>query len=311
MSVMSEPRISIVIVSYNTLELTRRCLQSLQRFEPDAQVIVVDNASRDGSADMVRAEFPQVVCVVLPENLGFAGGNNQGIAHATGDFVVLLNSDTEIAGDVLSACARWMQQHPRVGAASPRLMGVDGVPQECRFAMPSLPSEMAKALGRPARPLQGDHDPRGWLAGTALVIRRQALEAAGGRLDDVYFMYFEDMDFSARLQAAGWERAVFSEGQVLHHGGASGGGADARRRADLEAWLLFGRYHWFRRHRGWAQTTGLWLLDWTSVARYLARGLLRPQRRSEIAYGGVMARALIRALGGQAPPRPGVRKVAK
>src|SRR5258708_27586179 len=121
--------LSVVIVSFNTRDLLRQCLSSLRRHEPGAQVIVVDNASRDGSPVMVRDEFPEAALVRSPTNDGFAAANNLGLRLATGDPVVLLNSDTLLHDPALSRCASWLDDHPRTGAVSPRLVGSDGKPQ--------------------------------------------------------------------------------------------------------------------------------------------------------------------------------------
>ena len=227
---MNEPSVSIVIVSYNTRDLLRACLESIGVHCPEAEVIVVDNASDDGSAQMVRDLFPTVQLVVSPTNQGFAGGNNLGLSHTHGEFVVLLNSDTVLEDDSLTRCVDWMRAHPELGAASPRLVGGDGQPQRCFHRFPSLRDELRKAFRRPLPPLAGDRDPEGWLAGTALVVRRAALDGVGGRLDDVFFMYWEDADLSARLRKAGWDVAPFPKGYIRHLGGASGGGQDSGRR---------------------------------------------------------------------------------
>lgn len=297
--------ISIVIVSYNTRELLRQCLASIARHEPGAEMIVVDNASRDGSAAMVRDAFPAAKLVELPANAGFAGANNAGLPLAGGEYVVLLNSDTVLEDDSLGRCAGWLAEHPDVGAVSPELIGVDGRPQECAYRFPSFAGLLGRWLRRPPRPLAGDGDPDAWLAGTALMIRRAALEQVGGRLDDGYFMYWEDADLSARLRAAGWGLARLPGARVRHYGGASGGGADANRRADLHAWFLYGKYRWFARHRPAWEAAGVFLLDCLDVPRQLLRGALRPGRRHEMSRALILAGVLGRRLVGAAPRRPG------
>ena len=301
---MTAPSLSLILVSFNTRDLLRQCLFSIARFCPEAQVIVVDNASCDQSADMVRAEFPDVLLIESETNLGFAGANNLGLAQAKGDFQVLLNSDTVLEDDTLTRCVRWMQADPKLGATSPRLIGIDDQYQTCAFRFLSLRDELAKAFRRPARPLVGDRDPESWLPGTALVIRREALASVGGRLDDEFFMYGEDADFSMRLRKAGWELAVFSDGRVRHYGGASGGGSDQRRRPDLEAWILYARYRWARRHLGWFGAAGIWGLDAIDVARMYLRGLVRGDFKTQAIYARVKAQSLARALVGRQPPRP-------
>jgi GT2 family glycosyltransferase len=301
---MTGPAISLIIVSYNTRDILRQCLASVADHCAQAEVIVVDNASRDGSVEMVRAEFPRVTLIASPTNDGFAAANNRGLELASGEFVVLLNSDTILQDDGLARCANWMSLHPEIGAASPRIVGVDGVTQECLLRLPSLGEELRTALRKPSRPLAGDRDPNGWLTGTALMIRRAALSDAGGLLDDGYFMYWEDADLSARIRAAGWELAAYPEAQILHLGGASGGGQDGRRRPDLLAWYIYGKLRWFARHRGVWEVTGLWILGWVTVARNLVRAGLRTRRRHEATDARVLAGVLGRSLVGLSPPRP-------
>ncbi len=302
---MTAPAFSLIIVNYNTRELLRLCLKSIAAHAPQSHVIVVDNGSRDDSVAMVRAEFPSVELVSLPQNIGFAPANNVGLERVQGEFAVLLNSDTELEDDGLVRCVCWMREHPELAAATPRLLGIDGQPQEPSYRFTSLAQELGVSLrqGRP-KP-QGDRDPKTWLAGTALVLRLSALEAIGGKLDANYFMYWEDADVSARLREAGWDLAVYPEAYVRHHGGASGGGSDTSRRPDLMAWYQYGRYRWFKRHRGAFETAGLWVMDWMNVARGLLKPLVRPSRRHEAAQARVMAACLIRALRGQRPPLPG------
>ncbi len=262
--------LSILVVSYNTRELLRQCLASLRQFAPTAQVIVIDNGSWDGSVEMVRSDFPDIEVVALPENLGFAAANNVGLRLAHGDPILLLNSDTVVEDDSLDRCAAWMREHPRVGALSPRLIGVDGVPQQCLYPFPSLARLLRTAIGQQS-PTPEEDVADGWLAGTALFLRREALGQIGGELDAGYFMYWEDADVCARLRERGWQRAVCSDAHVRHHGGSSSGAAAAPVRADLLAWDFFGRHHWFARHRPALECVGLWLLDAIDVPRILLR----------------------------------------
>lgn len=299
--------ISIVIVSFNTRELTRQCLDSIETHCPDAEVIVVDNGSGDGSAAMSREAFPRVMTIESETNLGFAGANNLGLVACRGEFVVLLNSDTVLEDDSLTRCADWLRTHPEDGAVSPRLVGIDGRPQRCLYRFPTLKAKLLDFLRRPTdvEPAEGE----GWLAGTALMIRREALESAGGRLDDRFFMYWEDADMSMRIRRAGWGLAALSGPHVIHHGGASGGGPDATRRADLHAWYVYGRHRWFAKNRPAPVAAFAWLLDMVEVPRKVLRGLIRPARRNEIVQARIQAIVLFRMLVGLSPPRPAARRI--
>ncbi len=296
------PRLSLIIVNYNTRDLLCQCLASIAQHEPGAEVIVIDNASRDGSAAAVREGFPTVTCLDMGWNAGFAAANNAGLARARGDYLVLLNSDTVLEDDSLSRCVAWMDAHPDVGATSPKLMGTDDRPQLCLYPMPSVGVLVRQALRRPV--LEGPVT-EGWLAGTALMLRREALAAIGGGLDDGFWMYWEDADLSARLRKAGWRLEPFPGGQIRHHGGASGGGDDAARRADLHAWYLFGKYRWFAKHGGFGARAAVLMLDTLDVARKAVRGTIYPKRRAERTHAGVMLRAIGNHLRGVAPPIPG------
>ena len=167
------PHISVVIVSYNTRDLLVDCLTSLREFEPHSQVIVVDNASRDGSEAMVRERFPEVTVIQSGRNAGFAGANNLGIAQARGDFVVLLNSDTRLLDPALSSAVKWLDKHPNVGATSPKLLGPDDLPQSCVYAWPRAGTLWREALKFRPRPVKSPKE--GWLAGTCLILRKAAL----------------------------------------------------------------------------------------------------------------------------------------
>ncbi len=279
--------LSIIIVSYNTRELLRQCLRSLAAHCPEAEVIVVDNASRDGSPDMVRDEFPGVRLSVLAANAGFAGANNVGLRQARGDFILLLNSDTYVEDDSLSRCVAWMEAQPRVGACSPRLVGFDGVPQAWARPFPCFRSALRQALWLGPGP-----GARSWLIGAALLVRRTALEQAGAFLDTGYFMYWEDTDLSARLLRAGWELAGFPDGHVRHKGGGSSQGADGDQRPELYASFLRGKYRWFARYRSAWEARGIWLLDALEATRKCLRGILRPGRRCEFRRARTLAGVL-------------------
>ena len=301
MSQSGKPRLSLVIVSYNTRELLRQCLASIEQHEPEAETIVVDNASRDGSLDMVQEAFPRIKRIAMGWNAGFAAANNAGLAQAEGDYLVLLNSDTVLEDDSLGRCVLWMDAHPEIGASSPRLIGADDQPQECRYAFPSL-ANVVREVFRFA-PVDDPRKP-GWLAGTALILRRKALESIGGGLDDNFWMYWEDADLSSRLLAAGWKLIPFEDGRIRHYGGASGGGLDSNRRADLHAWYLHGKYRWFAKHRGSAAQLAVLALDSIDIARKEIRGILRPSRAGERVHARVMARAVVNGVRRKSPPYP-------
>ncbi len=292
--------ISVIVVNYNTSALLAECLESLRRHEPEAQLIVVDNASRDDSLAMLNARFPDVTLVPSSTNRGFAGGNLQGFAHCAGDFVCLFNSDARLEGPLFDGLAAYLREHPEVGAISPRLIGMDGQRQQGLHRFPRLGDQLREVfrLPVPKRPASGEP---GWLAGTALFLRRAALDTVGGLLDDDFFMYWEDADLSARLLEAGWQVVEHPTLSIRHLGGGSGGGPDAIRRDDLYAWYMWGKHRWYGKHRSGAEAAGVFLLDCINLPRMALRGLVRPGRRRELDHARALARVLWGRLQGRSP----------
>jgi GT2 family glycosyltransferase len=196
----------------------------------EAEVIVVDNASADGSAAMVRAEFPEALLIANEENRGYAAANNQGIERAVGAFVMLLNPDTEVPGPAPAAMLGFLRDHPKAGAVAPRLVHPDGRVQESVRGWPTPAGLIEEATGLQIAKLQSRY--RVPVAGltepaavpqpmtSCLVVRREALEQVG-LLDERFPIFFNDVDFCFRLWAAGWEIWYLPAVRILHHGGAS------------------------------------------------------------------------------------------
>jgi N-acetylglucosaminyl-diphospho-decaprenol L-rhamnosyltransferase len=220
----------IVIVSYNVRDLLRDCLRTLA----DQRVIVVDNASADGSAAMVRTEFPTVELIANTDNRGFAAACNQGIATSTEDFVLILNPDTLVTAAALRKLSDIMQAEPRTGACGPRILNPNGSLQPSCRRFPTLPRLLLDefSFGKlfPRSKFFGDYRMTWWahdeprevdqLMGAALLLRRKALEQVGV-FDERFFMYFEEVDLCVRLHNAGWKILFVPDAQVMHHGGQS------------------------------------------------------------------------------------------
>jgi N-acetylglucosaminyl-diphospho-decaprenol L-rhamnosyltransferase len=250
--------LSIVIVSYNTRALLEACLRSLGAAVPGAhcltEVFVVDNASGDGSAAAVRAQFPEVRLIESEFNRGFAGANNLALPLCRGRYVMLLNPDTEVAPSALAALVAFMDLHPGVGAVGPRLLNPDGTPQPSGHAFPTLAGTALRLLLRhplaPSRQQQrpeqarSDYECHDWLTGACLMVRRAVPEEVG-LLDEEFFFWWEDVDWCRRIRAAGWEICLLPTAQVTHVGAASGiaYSLDALR-------ALEGQCHYFRKHHG-------------------------------------------------------------
>ncbi len=254
--------LAIVVVSYKVRDLLRACLAATYAGlaaspELDATVWVVDNASGDGSVEMVAAEFPRAKLIARQDNLGFAGGNNlvlrrlgfgEGNAGASAgapgplgqhdsrpDLVLLLNPDAAPLGDAIGRMARFLVEHPRAGGVGAQLQYPDGRFQHGAFAFPGLlqlwfdlfPPRPARLLdsrlnGRYPRSLYdaGAPFPIDFALGAALMVRREAITAAG-LLDEGYFMYAEEVDWCWRMVRAGWPFYCVPAARVVHHGGAS------------------------------------------------------------------------------------------
>ncbi len=232
-------KLSIIIVNWNTRDLLQRCLASLQQFPPceSYEVIVVDNDSADGSAEMVRQQFSQVNLIVPGGNTGYAAGNNIGFAHATGDFLLTLNPDTEFEDDSLARALAELERRPEAGCLSIKLIGIEGELQKSVRGFPTPAgvfgalSGLDKAfpnssLGRYTLP-RFDCSASQWAdqpMGTFLLFRREALRDAGDDrkpFDEGFPIFFNEVDLLYRMHQAGWKCWHMAEAHVRHHHGAS------------------------------------------------------------------------------------------
>lgn len=262
---MTAPDLSIIIVNWNTRDLLADCLHSLDRTVNglNYEVWVVDNASTDGSAEMMRAAFPGVHLVRNPENIGFARANNQAIRMSAGRYVLLLNSDAAATPDAVARLVRLANAHPRAGIVGARLLNPDGSFQASHTPFPGLWREflILSGLGRFLHgqwyPSRGPEEERGsqpvdYVEGACLLVRRQAFNEVGG-LDEGYFMYSEEVDWCCAMKRSGWEVWYEPQARIIHHGGAS----SRHRRTGREADLYRSRVRFFRKHYGAAQAAAL------------------------------------------------------
>jgi len=228
--------VAIIIVSYNTRDLLGQCLDRVaEAAGPLAvEVVVVDNASADGSADMVAERFPSVQLIRNGENRGFAAGCNQGIEASSSEHVLLLNSDAFIDRDALERLISFMREVPDAGVCGARLIERDGQAQQppVRFPTPLSGLFNMTALGRllPGsrhnlrRPLTDEELGQplrvDWVSGACFLARRKAIEQVG-TLDEGYFLYFEETDWCRRMAQQGWTTWYLPEAKVRHLGGES------------------------------------------------------------------------------------------
>lgn len=255
------PDFSVVIVNWNSADYLRACLTSLYRNvqEIEFEVVVVDNASCDGCAEMLEAHYPQVRLILSNRNLGFARACNLGCQCSSGRVVLFLNPDTEIPGDALQSMFHWLDSHPSAGAVGPRLLNSDGSLQiSCVQAFPTLLNQLLDSdlLRRvfPNSRLWGTaalNDPRApatpvdSLSGACLMVRRTVFEAAG-QFNAEFFMYSDDLDLCLNIHRAGYMVVCLPWCEVMHHGGRSSSRqsqlfADILQRESMARFFLYTR----------------------------------------------------------------------
>jgi N-acetylglucosaminyl-diphospho-decaprenol L-rhamnosyltransferase len=254
-------KLSIVIICWNDLKVLPNCLKSI--FEEtralDFEVIVADNGSTDGSVDFIRANFPAVRIVENGENLGFAKGNNRGIAVAKGEYVLILNPDTIILDRALEKLVAFADTRPESGAFGPRVLNPDGSYQISARPIPTVSSALVSALylrrlGRYFRAFGSDTYPNwqgeeertiGFALGCALLLRGELLKRLGG-FDERFFYHFEETDLCYRVTLSGSSVRFCPEAKIIHLGGQSVGRAPIR--FTLETYR--NGYRFFYKHYG-------------------------------------------------------------
>jgi GT2 family glycosyltransferase len=226
--------LSIIIVNWNTRGLLRDCLVTLFAGLGGlrAEVFVVDNGSTDESLAMLGAEFPQVIAVANPRNLGFAAANNLALAlaRAVGRHVLLLNTDTLVHGAVLAAAVGWLDAHPAVAVLGPRVLNRDGTVQVSSTRFPSLANLTLQTLGLTRFAAFDRYRMERWdrrdtrevevISGCAMFVRAAAMGQVG-LLDDDFFFYGEETDWCRRFAKAGWQVVFAPVGEITHFGGGS------------------------------------------------------------------------------------------
>ncbi len=263
---MSEPgagvELSVVIPSWNTRAYLAACLDALERAgTPPLEIIVVDNGSQDGSAELVSERYPAVRLIRNPHNEGFARGSNQGMRVARGRYVLLLNTDTEVGPDSLLRLWRFLEEEPAYAAAAPRLVHADGRTQRTVQEFPNLwtPLFFSTPLERwfpDSRELRR-YFMRDWSQESSrdvdqppaacLLIRKSVLDQVG-LFDEELWLFYNDVDLARRLRTAGWRTRYLAEACVVHHGGGS-----TSRFADFVSTWQRDRLRYYRKHHGpWA-----------------------------------------------------------
>ena len=263
------PDISVVVVSFNTRDLLRDCLVALRKESEGiaTEVFVVDSASRDGSADMVEAEFPEVKLIRSSLNLGFAGANNKAFPLATGRYIVLLNSDAFLRPFALRRSIDYMDADAHIGLGGARLIGADfeGLRPLARHQL--IYRALGERMGREIHALtieafgRQDHTwadqnvaaDADWVPGAYSIIRRTVLEEVG-YFDEQFFLYYEEVDLCRRIKKAGYVVRYWPDVVVVHLGGESSKTLTnltmSKSGAQLELWRMRSAFLYYRKHHG-------------------------------------------------------------
>lgn len=306
-----QPLIGIAITSFNTAALLRACLESLRGCTLPLHIVVVDNASLDDSAAMVRSCFPAVELIALTQNLGFAAGTNIGLRallDAGTTYQLILNPDTVVHPGAIEMLAAFLDAHPRVGVAGPRLLNTDGSIQPAAFRFPTpimttldlfppgevLPGRLYNSWyhgrypqERADAPFAIDH-PLG-----ACMLTRPAVLRDVGLFDEAYFMYAEEVDWCRRIHQAGWAIWQVPAAHVTHVGGA----ATSQFRGRMLVALYRSRLHYFALHttpatlalHRWIIRAGMLRATLLAWADYARGRCTRDELRSKLAaYGAVI-----------------------
>lgn len=255
--------LSVCIVSWNTRALLRQCLLSIYNSAHgmDFEVLVVDNASSDGSADMVRREFPAVRLFENEVNQGFAGGSNLAIKNSTGHCILLLNSDTIVMPGTLQTMTEFLKGSAETGVIGCKLLNPDGTAQLSYRKFPTLQwgyirTVLISKVYHHIKPLRGILEPHvhgggpnnrrsvDWVSGACLMTRRDVFDAIG-LLDERFFMFCEEIDWCYRARRAGWDIRYLPDICVIHYGGES----SKQHRLRTYWALVKSTYHYFRKLR--------------------------------------------------------------
>jgi GT2 family glycosyltransferase len=264
-----QPQLSIIVVSFNTCRILQKCLQKLDEETQGlrTEVIVVDNHSKDQSADMVAQEFPQFTLVRSQVNLGFAAANNVGFARAQGRYIILLNPDAFLTPGALQASYEQMEEMPKVGIAGGRLEDQQGQLQPSGRMFPSLLNELLVLSGLAARfpmsRLFGRFDRTwadpntaakvDWVPGAFTIIRREAINSHQ-LFDERFFLYYEEVDLCRRVTNTGYEIWYLPSIRVVHLGGESSKTVVteqfSKAGSQLTLWRMRSELLYYRKHHG-------------------------------------------------------------
>jgi N-acetylglucosaminyl-diphospho-decaprenol L-rhamnosyltransferase len=262
--------VTAIVINYNTKDLLRPCVEALRRAAAGLrlQIVLVDNDSRDGSADLLRSEFADCELVINTINVGFGRANNQAFALARGRYLLLLNTDAFVEPGSVGQTVRYLEEHPECGVLGVRLVGADGALQpSCRY-FPTPWNEFVAYTGlarlfrstRLVDDMSWDHgSPRecDWVPGCYYLVRRSVVDQVG-LFDPRFFLYYEEVDHCRSVKAAGWQVVFYPYATVVHIGGESAktDGEISSAGRQISALQIESSLLYYRKHHG---RRGLWL----------------------------------------------------
>ena len=296
------PDLSVSLVNTNSRELLLACLESLRG--EDAEIVVLDNASEDGSAEAVRKRFPDVRVIAQSHRAGFGANHNAVIRETSGRYVYVLNEDTTSHDWGFARMVAYLDAHPRVAALGPRIAYPNGrhQPSAWRFPTPLTSLLSLPTLGRVGIAQSHGDEPRrvDWVMGAALLLRREALDEVGG-FDEGFFIYSEETDLQLRLRRAGWEVQYFPAVTVVHH--ESQFSAEIPERRINEMWRS--RHRYWRKHHS---PVGARVAALSTGVQYALRAALAPVAGRDPRFG---ARMRLHVRDAWRVTGPGLRELAE
>jgi GT2 family glycosyltransferase len=286
---MDYPLVSVISVNYNQAQLTCDMVASLLcTTYPRLEIIVVDNASPTDNPDLITQQYPQVKLIKSAQNLGFAGGNNLGIAEAKGEYLLFLNNDTEVDPGFLEPLVQLFQQNPQVGIASPKIIfhGTDNVIQYAgSLGVNSWTGRsVTVGMGETDHGQYNQSHPTQLADGAAMMVPRRVIEAVGV-MPEVYFLYYEELDWCELIKRAGYTCHYVAEATIYHKESMSVGKSSVLK----TYYMNRNRLLYIRRNcQGWAR--------WTSTAVFLAAALPKKAAQHALLREWPHLRALGRGL---------------
>ncbi|MBX4205802.1 glycosyltransferase family 2 protein [Candidatus Microgenomates bacterium] len=292
---------SVVIVNFNTKDITLNCIESVIKNTKDInfEIVIVDNGSTDGFVEEIKKKtYKNLKIIANKENKGFAEGNNQGTKSSTGRYVFFLNSDTVVNNNVIGELTRWMDQNPNVGISGCKLIGTDGFMQEPGGYFPSLLSvfswmtiqdlPLVDRVIKPFHPLKKKAFVKGnkfftkkqnldWIIGADMFVRRDVLNQIGG-WDNSYFMYTEDVDLCFRAKKRGWQVSYLPNWEIIHLGGASSGSIEFPLVSEYKSIKLFYQKHYPK----WQYPIARLFLKLGALGRVILLGILEGRQSAAI-----------------------------